>query len=418
MTIAATTGLEEASRRTWDVVVVGAGPAGAMAAHELARRGYAVLLVDRAAFPRWKVCGCCLNGHALATLQAAGLGQLVARGGAVPLEGIRLATSGGAACLPLSGGVSLSRETFDAALVAAAIEAGAAFLPQTQASLPLSAIRCPLSASNKPYRMVELSSMLGGQRIAESGRRNVAARVVVVADGLGGKLVARAGVSEVAAAPGARIGAGVVAAEGPEFYAPGMIYMACGRYGYLGLVRLEDGRLDLAAAFDPRWVRDCGGPGRAAGALLVEVGWPVVPRPAELGWRGTPALTRCARRLAAERLFLLGDAAGYIEPFTGEGMAWALASAQALAPLAARAVEQWHPTLARQWSETHRRLLGQRQLVCRLLAAVLRSPRLMRTLVRLLACAPALAAPVVRYLGERKVRAGSCRGLSLPAPPI
>ncbi|HEY7428386.1 MAG TPA: FAD-dependent oxidoreductase, partial [Gemmataceae bacterium] len=75
MTVAATTGLEEASRRTWDVVVVGAGPAGAMAAHELARRGCAVLLVDRAAFPRWKVCGCCLNGHALVTLQAAGLGQ-------------------------------------------------------------------------------------------------------------------------------------------------------------------------------------------------------------------------------------------------------------------------------------------------------------------------------------------------------
>jgi flavin-dependent dehydrogenase len=246
----------------------------------------------------------------------------------------------------------------------------------------------------------------------------VAARILVVADGLGGKLVARAGVSAVAAAPGARIGAGVVAAEGPEFYAPGMIYMACGRYGYLGLVRLEDGRLDLAAAFDPHWVRDCGGPGRAASALLAEVAWPAVPRLAELGWRGTPALTRRARRLAAERLFLLGDAAGYIEPFTGEGMAWALASARMLAPLAARAVEHWHPMLARQWSEAHRRLIGRRQLVCRLLAAVLRSPRLTRSLVRLLACAPALAAPVVRYLGERKIRAGSSGGLSLPAPPI
>src|SRR5262249_52361505 len=158
---------------------------------------------------------------------------------------------------------------------------------------------------------------------------------------------------------------------------------ACGQYGYLGLVRLEDGRLDLAAAFDSHWVRDCGGPGRAAGALLAEVGWPAVARLAELGWRGTPTLTRRARRLAAERLFLLGDAAGYIEPFTGEGMAWALASAQALAPLAARAVERWHPVLARQWSEAHRRLIGRRQLVCQLLATVLRSPRLTRTLIRL-----------------------------------
>ncbi len=102
--------------------------------------------------------------------------------------------------------------------------------------------------------------------------------------------------------------------------------MACGRRGYLGLVRLEDGRLNLAAALDPCWMRVCGGPGPAAARLLAEVGWPPVPNLAEQNWRGTPALTRQARRRAAERLFLIGDAAGYIEPFTGEGMAWALAA--------------------------------------------------------------------------------------------
>jgi flavin-dependent dehydrogenase len=52
---------ESAAGRLWDVVVVGAGPAGAMAARELARRGAGVLLVDRAQFPRYKVCGGCLN---------------------------------------------------------------------------------------------------------------------------------------------------------------------------------------------------------------------------------------------------------------------------------------------------------------------------------------------------------------------
>ncbi len=135
MTVAATTSLAEAARRTWDAVVVGAGPAGAMAAHELARRGCGVLLVDRATFPRWKVCGCCLNGHALATLRAAGLGELPAQGGAVPLNSIRLAAAGRIARVPLSSGVSLSRETFDAALVSAAIRAGTAFMPLTHATL-------------------------------------------------------------------------------------------------------------------------------------------------------------------------------------------------------------------------------------------------------------------------------------------
>ena len=64
MTIGPTLSLADASARTWDAVVVGAGPAGAVAARELARRGTTVLLVDRASFPRNKVCGACLNVRA------------------------------------------------------------------------------------------------------------------------------------------------------------------------------------------------------------------------------------------------------------------------------------------------------------------------------------------------------------------
>jgi flavin-dependent dehydrogenase len=50
--------------KSWNAIIIGAGPAGAMAACELAAAGD-VLLVDKAAFPRAKVCGCCLNGAAL-----------------------------------------------------------------------------------------------------------------------------------------------------------------------------------------------------------------------------------------------------------------------------------------------------------------------------------------------------------------
>ncbi len=65
---------------TWDAVVVGAGPAGALAAHQLAVGGARVLLVEKKRFPRWKVCGACLNGQALAVLDSTGLGARWSRG--------------------------------------------------------------------------------------------------------------------------------------------------------------------------------------------------------------------------------------------------------------------------------------------------------------------------------------------------
>lgn len=399
--IDATIDLLEASQRTWDAVIVGAGPSGAMAARELARRGCAVLLIDRASFPRWKVCGCCLNAHALTSLNAVGLGPMIARSGAVPLTAIRLAAGGYVAEVPLRGGVSLSREAFDAALVEAAIASGAAFLPHTLASL------------DKQFGISEVRWIDLQQGPM---RQRVATRVVVAADGLSGKLMARAERLPTRAAPQARIGAGVMLEEGPSFYAPQRIFMVCGRGGYLGLVRLEDGRLNLAAALDPKWVRICGGPGQVAGELLAESGWPAVPRLAELNWRGTPALTRQPRRRAGERLFLIGDAAGYIEPFTGEGMAWALAAGRAAAPLAAQAAKNWHPHLARQWEARYRCLLGPRQVICRIVAAVLRSPGMTRTAVRMLARVPALATPITYYLGAREIGRTGRKGLSFPPP--
>ena len=98
------------------VTVIGAGPAGAVAARELARRGVNVLLVDKATFPRPKVCGCCLNAAEIATLDAIGLGHVPVAGGAVPLKRVRVAAGRRSAELPLPGGVAVSREALDAAM--------------------------------------------------------------------------------------------------------------------------------------------------------------------------------------------------------------------------------------------------------------------------------------------------------------
>jgi 2-polyprenyl-6-methoxyphenol hydroxylase-like FAD-dependent oxidoreductase len=221
-------------------------------------------------------------------------------------------------------------------------------------------------------------------------------RIVLAATGM---TSASAGVA-VAVAANSRLGAGVVLADPASAYAPGLIHLATGTHGYVGLVRIEDGRLNVAAALDPAGVKAVGGLGTAAAMILAEAGLPPVPDLAAAAWRGTPLLTRTVVRPWAERVFLLGDAAGYVEPFTGEGMAWAFASAMALAPLAWEACRGWKPHHGHAWAQMRRRRVTRRQWLIRALAEGLRWPRLTHGVVRLLAAAPWLATPMVRWLNQ------------------
>ena len=365
---------------SFDAVVIGAGPAGAVAARELARRGCSVLLVDKTHFPRPKVCGCCINGAATTVLRQLGLGHVLETG--VPLRDVRIGAGPRSASVKLPGGVSLSREAFDLALVREAVKAGARLCEDSTAKF---------EDTGSGYAKVSVRKQAApGNESAET----IHAKVVIVATGLAG--------SDAIPEAGSRIGAGVVVSADlvPAHFAAGTIFMATGHGGYVGLVRIEDGRLDVAAAFDVAFVKAHGGLGRAAESVLNEVGWPRVPGLAELPWKGTPALTRRAKALAGERWFAIGDAAGYVEPFTGEGMAWAVASAAAVAPIAARAVQRWSDSHAREWRAAHRRVIGTRQRACRIVSRVLRSPALTGAVVRALSVFPVLARPVVRSLNR------------------
>lgn len=376
-----TLAIAEAAGRIWDVIVVGAGPAGALVALEIARAGRSVLMVDKADFPRYKVCGCCLNGRAVGFLTELGLDALLGNGQPVPLSAFRIGISGREASLRLPGGVALSRALLDTALATAAVGAGAAFLPRTEARLGA------LGPSARTLMLHQGSDVFPVQ-----------ARLVVAADGLGNPFLRRVGSGAPIIARRSRIGAGVIADRAPPWYGSGCIYMACGAQGYVGLVRIEDGRLNIAAAFDVPFLRAIGGPGRGAARILEEVGWPAVPDLAAFDWHGTPRLTSAAPRIAEERLFVLGDAAGYVEPFTGEGIGWALGMARALAPLAARAAAlRWEPRYVSEWERRYRSVVGSRRL-CYWSAWVLRHAALRRGCVAALAAAPALAGPWVRQL--------------------
>jgi flavin-dependent dehydrogenase len=365
----------------WDGIVIGAGPAGAMAARQLALGGRQILLVEKKRFPRWKICGACLNGQALAALRSAGLGSLVARLGGIGLKDFQVGFRGRTARIAVPDGASVSRSRLDAALVEAATDAGVGFLQETQAIV---------GKTIDGMRMV---------RLTRHGRTiDVNSRVVLVASGLGRIRQENGLIAKTRIQAGSRIGAGCLIANAPVFYGERTIFMAVGREGYVGLVRVEDGSLNLAAAFEPACVRQWGSPARAAAVILAEAGFPSITALESVHWQGTAGLTRRTLPVAEERLFLLGDAAGYVEPFTGEGIAWALATGQAVAPLAAQAMDRWEPQIGRAWSSLHRRLIGRRQLICRAIALMLKRPYLASIGFEILSRSPAAARFVFRRL--------------------
>lgn len=380
--IARTASLSEAAGHRHDVVVIGAGPAGAMSALLLAREGVRVLLIERRTFPRDKVCGGCLNERALAILQRAGLRPMYESLQGCPLQSFELAAGGRRVQLPLPGGLAVSRCVLDAALVREAVRAGADFLPGTLAAVGRVADGC---------RIV---------RVQQRGSHGVLSpRVVVMASGLTadqgpeGDLACRE-------RAGSRVGVGVVTDEASDAYSPGTIFMSVGREGYVGVTRVEIQRLNIAAAVD-RSALAGGGPGEACARILNEAGSPVPSAMRTADWLGTIGLTRRRRATSAERMFVVGDSAGYVEPFTGEGIAWALASGWDVVPFVRSALDGWSRELAGNWNHQWHKSIARRQWLCRCLSGLLRHPALVGGLLRTLAVAPVLSRPVIGQLNGR-----------------
>jgi 2-polyprenyl-6-methoxyphenol hydroxylase-like FAD-dependent oxidoreductase len=186
--------------------------------------------------------------------------------------------------------------------------------------------------------------------------------------------------------------------DGVNVCEPGTVFLAVGRGGYVGMVRVEDGCLNVAAALHPWFIRQSGGLGPASVAVLHEAGCDVPQDLGDAKWRGTPHLTRRVRHPSAHRLFVLGDAAGYIEPLTGEGMAWALESGREAASLACDSIEHFDARSRARWERRHQEIVGRAQLRCMLIAAGWKKPWLMKLVVTLLAREPRFAMPVIQSL--------------------
>jgi flavin-dependent dehydrogenase len=149
--------------------------------------------------------------------------------------------------------------------------------------------------------------------------------------------------------------------------------MVLSRLGYVGVSRVREHQFNIAAAVDRKAMLRTT-PAKIVAGILTHAG---ISFPSDLmsaHWRGTPPLTSRPNHVAAERVLLIGDAGGYIEPFTGEGMAFALEAAAAITPLATEAVQSWKPTIAGSWERLHGQMVRDRQRTCQQLAWILRRP--------------------------------------------
>jgi flavin-dependent dehydrogenase len=354
------------------------------------------------------VCGACLSGQALAALAEAGQTPLLDQLGARPLRSVQLGLQGTRTELALPAGRVLSRLALDQGLVQAAVAAGATLVPEVMAQLG------PADAGTRAVQL-------------RCGRESatVQAELVLVAAGLAHRCLKDLPKADSRVQPGSRIGAGCrlpASHQGPQHpaiaaYGDGRLHMAIGRHGYVGLVRLEDGAINVAAAFDGAALAAAGGAAAAASQVLREAGFEPLPALALADWQRTPALTRRSRPLAGNRYLLLGDAAGYVEPFTGEGMGWALMAALSSTPLALAALNNgWDEQLARDWSRSQAALIARRQRLCQALALVLRRPWSSRLLFDALRRWPSLAEPLLASLHRPALHQPALTPLPTPCP--
>ncbi|MBA3317366.1 MAG: NAD(P)/FAD-dependent oxidoreductase [Gemmatimonadales bacterium] len=316
-----------------DVLVVGGGPAGSATALLLAAAGHSVVLVDRASFPRDKACSEYMSPEAVRILDRLGVVGALEEAGAVPLAGTMVTAARGARLhgrFALAGhrpfratGLSISRRILDHRLLLAAREAGVRVLERT-------AVEALLRDGD---------GVAGGViRTADGGRAAIEARLTIGADGLRSVVGRRLGRHRQGGLRRVAFVAHVDRVEGMGDSAE----MFVGRRGYLGLNPIGSGRTNVALVVPAR--RAGAARGRTREFFLEALA--DFPGVSERVGRGgmardilaTGPFAAWSGRVVADGAALVGDAADFFDPFTGEGIYSALRGAELLAETAGPAL--------------------------------------------------------------------------------
>lgn len=391
-----------------DVLIIGAGPAGSAAAIHLARAGWSVTVVDRRRFPRPKPCGEYYNPECVRLLRELGVLDRCVEMGARWVPSLTLGGPGGESLsvrfaeLPVACGdaLSLGREHLDLALMEAARRSGAEAREGVLVREPL----------RDGERVAGAAAEVDGRRV------ELRARVTLAADGLRSRFARRLGWG---AGDGGRRKLGITA----RYAADGDDWMEIGARGQgcCGLV-VRGGEANLGMVVDASRAPELGGDpaGFFQGAVreFPELHGRLLGAPRRVQTVGP--LTWRTRRQAGDACLLLGDAAGFYDPFTGQGVTFALLTAG----LAARVVGE---ALARgdvsrrglaAYERERRRMLQPRLWVQQAIQAVIQRPEVFGHVHARLRARPEVAGALIGVVAdvlppERVLRPGFLAGLVL-----
>jgi len=364
-----------------DVIVVGAGPSGATAAYYLAQAGLDVLLLEKSRFPREKVCGDGLTPRAVKSLVAMGV-DVSEEAGWLRNKGLRVIGGGMRLELPwpeLSSypgyGLVRSRSSLDETLARRAQAAGAKLLENTAVTGPV---------------LDDDGRIMGVHVKEDGGERTFRSRVVVAADGNSSRLSVAMGLRKRDDRPlGVAVRTYYTSPRHDDDYLESWLDLWDGDrllpgYGWIfgmgdGTSNIGLGLLNTSEAFGNtdyrgllvRWLR----------SMPEEWGYveenrtePVRGAALPMGFNRTPHYYR--------GLLLAGDAAGMVNPFNGEGIAYAMESGEILARVVAQALAR--PTRAeiervlRGYPEALQDAYGGYYTLGRLFVELIGRPKLMR----------------------------------------
>jgi geranylgeranyl reductase family protein len=374
-----------------DVAVVGGGPAGALTAMLLASRGREVVVLERAPRWRWRACGVFASPASVAALRSMGLRdpelELVAR----PVAAMRVETPGGASFRLTYGGsgglddsaVGFDRSTLDPLLLERARSAGA--------ELRLGATVEQVALAGDHARLV-----------ISDDRSELIARVVVGADGLR-SLVARTAGVDRRAPLGPRAALTFHLTDGWGDRDARMVVVDD---GYVGIAPVPGGRVNVGIVLGRSWfarLRREGGRAVAQSicALVLSAGaaFAEAPLPLDRVAGVTPLGHAVARRAGAEWL-LVGDAAGFLDPFTGEGIHRAIVSAELAATTIDAVLAGRAGSRLEDYDRAMRAGFATKDLVSRIVQGFLGRPGLFEYAARRLATRERVRATMGLVMGD------------------